>query len=66
MKINPKEYQGKWSEDKIEKEVKEIINKIGRFPKEKDLTKLGRRDLYSGIKRVCGGMKKLREKMGYE
>ena len=65
LKINPKEYQGKWSEDKIEKEVQLIITKIGKFPQEKDLTSLGRRDLYCGIKRICGGMKKLSKKMGY-
>jgi hypothetical protein len=65
LKINPKEYQGKWSEEKIEKEVNEIISEIGRFPTGEELTKLGRTDLYVGIKRVSGGFKKLREKMGY-
>lgn len=65
LKINPKEYQGKWSEEKIEKEVNKIINEIGRFPTEKDLTKLGRTDLCVGIKRFSGGFKKLRVKMGY-
>ena len=65
LKIYPKDYHGKWTKEKIEKEVKEIINRIGKFPQEKDLTKLGRRDLYSGIKRICGGMKKFRKEMGY-
>ena len=65
LKIYPKEYQGKWSEEKIEKEIEVIIKKIGKFPQEKDLNSLGRRDLYNGIKRICGGMKKFREKMGY-
>jgi hypothetical protein len=65
LKIYPKEYQGKWSEEKIEKEVKVIIKKIGKFPQEKDLTSLGRRDLFNGIKRICGGMNKFRKKMGY-
>jgi hypothetical protein len=65
LKSQPKKYSGKWSEDKIEKEVNLIIKEIGKFPKEKDLTSLGRRDLYNGIKRFCGGMKKFRKKMGY-
>ena len=65
LKIYPKEYEGKWSEEKIEKEIEVIIKKIGKFPQEKDLTSLGRRDLYNGIKRICGGMRKFRQKMGY-
>ena len=66
LRINPKGYQGKWSEEIIEREVKLIIEKIGRFPQEKDLKELGRTDLHVGIKRFSGGMKKLRKKMGYK
>ncbi len=66
LKINPKEYQGKWSKEIIEREVKLIIEKIGRFPQEKDLKELGRNDLYGGIKnRISGGLLGLKYQLGF-
>ena len=66
LKINPEGYQGKWSEKIIEREVKLIIEKIGRFPQEKDLKELGRSDLYVGIKnRILGGLLGLKYQLGF-
>tara|TARA_B110000977_G_scaffold133927_1_gene170511 strand:- start:779 stop:2758 length:1980 start_codon:yes stop_codon:yes gene_type:complete len=66
LKINPREYQGRWSEEVIEKEIKSIIKKTGRFPQEKDLKELGRNDLYVGIKkRISGGLLGLKHQLGF-
>ena len=65
LKSKPYQYSGKWNKENIKKEIKLIIKEIKRFPSEKDLTKLGRRDLYSGIKKVGGGMKEMKKEFGY-
>ena len=56
LKLNPLEYQGKWTKDLIKSELQLIIKKLGYFPNERDLKNIGRLDLYGGIKRN-GGMK---------
>ena len=64
LKSQPKVYNGKWNQELIIDELKNIIKIDKEFPSEKKLKELGRTDLYIGIKRF-GGIKNIKKIMGY-
>ena len=66
QKTIPKEFKGKWTDEKIYNKLNSVIVKLGRFPSEKDLNNEGLRDLYVGIKkRIPGGLRGLKYELGY-
>lgn len=57
-----KHSNGYWKEDKIIEELKEIINKIGHFPKKKEI----RKDLLTAIQNHGDNINKYRMILGYK
>ena len=60
----PKVYRGKWSLEKIDSELSQIMEQIGHFPSERELKNLERHDLFVGVKRF-GGMKIFRQRLNH-
>lgn len=50
--------------DNIRRELEPIIEKLGHFPTQKELCKIGRADLLSAIVKKHGGLYKIRELLG--
>lgn len=53
-----------WTEDKIHNEINLIMNIIGKFPVEKDIKNASKSGLLNSINKF-GGLKSVRNKMGY-
>jgi len=54
---------GYWTDETIETELTPIFNKIGHFPTQNELSKIGRTDLMNAIK-INGGLYKFYDKFG--
>jgi len=64
IKTLPDGYWKDWSN--VKRELKKLIRDMGRFPSEIDMRKAGKSSLGGSIVQYHGGIRKVRQRMGYE
>jgi uncharacterized coiled-coil DUF342 family protein len=65
-KLNEKP-KGYWKDiENVKKELKEVIEKLGRVPTYRELVKMGKSSLCSQVSRHHGKLTEICKKMGYE